>query len=294
MTTAPMKITALAPWFGSNRIAPERVGAEIGKVAWCGIAAMGGGPELPHIKTRGGVANDKHRNIINLARVISDPILKTRLRASLDGLLFHPDELLAAQRRLIDRAESCRAGLFNPSQSIPHEIDIDQARDYFVAMWMGRGAEAGKSGELDQPLSVRWTSSGGSSSRRFRSAIESLEAWHQVCLNWEFTCMDGLEFIDKAKDEPGHALYIDWPWPDAGKDYLHAVTDDFHRRARDRVLRFERTRVVIRYGDHPLIRDLYPEDRWTWVRSDTRSQANTAVSEALIINGPSYTEPANA
>jgi DNA adenine methylase len=283
-----MKITAIAPWFGSNRIAPERVGREIGKVAWCGIAAMGGGPELPHIKTRGGVANDLHRQIINLARVIADPELKAQLHQQLDGLLFHPDELAQSQARLSDHQESCESGLFNvTSELIADSPNVDRARDYFVAVWMGRGAEAGKTSELDQPLSVRWTSSGGSSSRRFRSAIESIEAWHKALQGWEFTCMDGLAFIDKAKDEEGHALYIDWPWPDAGKDYLHRVPDDFHRRARDRVLRFEKTRVVIRYGDHPLIRELYPESIWQWHTFTGRTQANKDAPELLLINSSS-------
>jgi hypothetical protein len=69
------------------------------------------------------------------------------------------------------------------------------AADYFAACWMGRGGHAGKRGEFDQSLSLRWTSSGGDSAVRFRSATESLRDWHRA-----------LAHDDAGPREPGECL----------------------------------------------------------------------------------------
>jgi DNA adenine methylase len=50
--------------------------------------------------------------------------------------------------------------------------------------------------------------------------------------------------------------------------------------------------VVVRFGDHPLIRELYPESHWTWVRQTSRAQSNDDVREVLLLNGRSYMEAA--
>lgn len=46
---------------------------------------------------------------------------------------------------------------------------------------------------------------------------------------------------------------------------------------------FDNVRIVVRYGDHPLIRELYPEPDWTWHPQTTRNQANKPVEEYLIL-----------
>lgn len=287
-----MKIKSLANWFGSNRVNAEAVGVQLGKLDWCGIAFMGGGPEIPHIRTRGGVANDLHRHIVNLARCVATR--RAELSAILEGMIFHPDELARAQRICIER-EADEADLFGESKPrAGEEPDAEWGAAYFACCWMGRGGEGGKTGELQQPLSTRWTSSGGSSARRFQSAIDSLDAWREALKGWEFSCMDGLAFLDRCKDQPGHGVYIDSPWPDAGKDYKHRVDDrTFHRKLFERAVRFKSARVVIRYGDHPLIRGLHEQlmgDGWTMVKATTRTQANTECDEFLLVNGPSYGE----
>lgn len=271
-----MRINALAQWFGGNRMLAESVSRALGPLRWCGVPFAGGCPELPHIRTAAGVANDLHRHIINLARVVRDDGLVEQLVRRLDGLLFHPDELAEAQRRCRERERSGQIG---------DAPDIDWAADYFAACWMGRGGHAGKRGEFEQTLSLRWTSSGGDSAVRFRSATESLRDWHRALRNWSFTCLDGFEFLDNVRDVDGHGLYVDAPWPDAGDDYRHAFTREQQAQLAEALTRFARTQVVVRYGDHPLIRELYPEPRWTWLEQTSRNQRNGATDEVLIVNG---------
>lgn len=79
-------------------------------------------------------------------------------------------------------------------------------------------------------------------------------------------------------------IYSDPPWPDAGEEYLWRFTEQDHRDLAAILNRFERIRIVVRYGDHPLIRELYtPEDGWSWIECETRNQGNNAVKEALIV-----------
>lgn len=283
MTTVPTT-SAIAPWFGSNRTLAATVGRQLGKCAWVGIPFAGGCCEVPHIKTRAGVVNDKHRHLINLARVVADPTLWRAMVDRLDSTLFHSDEYEAAQVRCRDRETPVAGGLFGGG-AMADGPDLEWAIDYFVLCWMGPSARAGTSTEFSGYFSVRWTSSGGDSAVRFRSAIASLEAWHKALQPWTFTTIDAFEFIGKCKDNPEHGLYCDSPWPEAGKEYAHGFTDAQQRRLASELSRFAQTRVVIRYGDHPLIRALYPEPRWTWIEQNSRNQGNSDVREVLIVNG---------
>ncbi len=273
--TVEMSITSLAPWYGANRVSAAEVGKQLGFLSWVGVPFMGSGPELPHIRCRAGVANDKHRHIINLARVVSDDRALTEMRKRVDVRLFHPDELADAQA-------ACKR--WADALAWP-KVDPAAAADYFVCAWMGRGGAAGADGELDQTLSARFTSSGGDSARRWRSAVESLPAWHKALRSWSFLCEDGFAFLDRCKDQPDHGLYVDYVWPEAGDCYVNKGGEDDQRRLAARLAEFRQCRVVVRYSDHPLIRELYPDDKWTWAERATRNQANNTVSEVLIING---------
>ncbi len=271
-----MRINALAQWFGGNRMLAESVGRALGRLRWCGVPFAGGCPQLPQILTTAGVANDLHRHVINLARVVRDDGLVEQLVRRLDSVLFHPDELAEAQRRCHEREEHGR---------VSDTPDVAWAADYYAACWMGRGGHAGKRGEFNQTLSLRWTSSGGDSAVRFRSAIRSLRDWHNALRTWSFTCIDAFDFINKVRDADGHGLYVDAPWPDVGDGYRHPFTREQQVRLAEALARFTRTRVVVRYGDHPLIRDLYPSPRWTWLSQTSRNQRNGATAEVLIVNG---------
>lgn len=136
-----MRINALVPWFGSNRANADQVGRQIGKVAWCGVPFVGGCCEIPHIATRAGVANDRHRLLINLARHVADPDKRAALFERVDRALFHPVELREAQDAAITWENG--AGLFARGGEVG---DLDAAAGFFIATWMGRSAMAGQWG----------------------------------------------------------------------------------------------------------------------------------------------------
>jgi DNA adenine methylase len=289
-----MAIGALAPWFGGNRIQAEMVGRELGRLAWCGVLFAGGMPEIRYITTQAGVAIDLHRHMINMARVVADPVLLCRMIRRIERLLFHPDVIAEAQRRCLDREQAGGGGgLFcgdadqKPKVSKP---DVDWAADYFTACWMGRGGYAGRDGELSQSLSVRWTASGGSSAKRWRSALESLPAWGRVFLErWQFVCMDAFEMLTNLSPQERAGLYLDPPWVELGARYRHTFTEAQHVRLAKELHRLGSGdgayRIVLRYGDHPLIRGLYPAPRWRWIESATKNQQNKEVREVLIVGG---------
>lgn len=269
------KVTAIAPWFGSNRMLAAEVGKELGPLEWAGIVFCGGFSEVRHVQCRSIVCNDLHRDIINLAQVIAIPEGREWLLKEASAMPFHPDVLKSAQER-------CK-------KPWPENINAERALWYFVAVWMGRSAKAGTDDEFKGNLSTRWTSTGGDSNTRYRSAIESMEVWGRTLARCNFTTLDFRDFLDKCKDVEGHGIYSDAPFPDDGDGYRHKFTTQDHRDLAGRLSRYAKSRVVIRYYDHPLVRELYPEALWTWRRLKGRDQANTDTKpEVLLTNGPSY------
>jgi hypothetical protein len=186
-------------------------------------------------------------------------------------------------------------GLFKPVAAIVGDEaapDVCWAADYFIASWMGRGGQAGTAGEFEGGMSVRWSATGGDSCRRFRSATETLDAWCTALRDWNFVTVDAFEFLETVKDLPSHGLYLDPPWPGPGDGYRHTFGEREQRALAKELAGFENTRVVVRYGEHPLIREIYPASRWNWIRQTSKSQAGGAVEEVLILNGPSFAEAA--
>lgn len=308
-----MSTKAIAGWFGANRMLAPTVGRQLGPVEWCGVPFCGGCSELPYIRARSGIASDKHRHLVNMSKVVRDGDLRADLIRRLEATLFHPDELREAQDRCLKReadadgASSAAAHqgtlwapAATPAVAVPADRqsagpDVDWAYDYFIVCWMGRGGQAGTPGEFRQGISVRWDAGGGDSCTRFRSATASLEAWGKVMQPWTFQVSDAFDFLAACKDRKGHGLYIDSPWPVAGEGYRHRFSEDDQGRLADVLAHYEETRVVVRFGDHPLIRRLYPEgSRWTWVRQTSRDQANQELAEVLILNGESYAASAAA
>jgi DNA adenine methylase len=273
-----MKTTSLVPWFGTNRMTAMNVGDELRGLEWLGIPFAGGMSELAHVSCRSIVVNDIHRHLINLATVVAEKNDAFAFQLALAP--FHPDVLQSAQEFCV-KAE---VQGFNVLE-IDDQASLDWAYAYFICCWMGRSAKAGTEDEFKGGLSTRWTSSGGDSNTRYRSAIESLEEWQKIMQRCNFTTVDFREFLSKCKDQPKHGIYCDPPFPDAKDKYKHGFTENDHRDLAGVLRTFKQTRVVLRYYDHPLIREQYPESKWTWRRFDGRKQSNEAAPEVLITNG---------
>lgn len=273
------EITALAGWFGSNRLLAPTVGQELGRLKWCGVPFAGSMAEVPHIQASSILVNDLHRHVINLARVISIPSGRMALCQRLKRLPFHPDTLARYQH-------TCRN--HNPEEG----LCIDLAEAYFVCCWMSRASKAGTVDEFKSGLSTRWKANGGSSVARYHSAIRGLAAFAKCFRRCAFETLDAFAFIDRCEDSKDHGIYCDPPFPGVGRKYLHNAGKNedaelaWHTQLFDAVERFERTRVVCRFYRHPLIERLY--HGWTWRELEGRKQTNEAAAEVLVMNGPSY------
>jgi site-specific DNA-adenine methylase len=253
------------------------VGKELAGCKWVGVPFAGGMSELAHIKASTIVVGDLHRDVINLAHVVAFDTSRRELIEILNRQPFHPEVLDQAQRK-------CDSNVFTDSDR------LYWAAAYFTCCWMGRSAKAGTDDEFKGGLPVRWSATGGDSNTRYRSAIESLEAWGEIMRRCNFVVQDVFEFLFNVKDLEGHGLYLDPPFPGPGDAYKHKFTEDKHRKLAARLASFENTRVVCRFYDVPLIRELYPEPKWTWRRLKGRKQSNEEAPEVLVINGPSYAE----
>lgn len=272
------KVTAMLPYYGANRMGAELVGELLAGCAWVGVPYAGGMSELLHITASTILVNDLNFHAINLARCIKDSDMRACLIEEVDNALFHPRELQEAQARCEAETPHIRAIVEKGSRA------LDGARDYFISQWMGRSGNSGTDREFKGALPVRWTSSGGDSCKRYRSATEALKELGVIFRRCSFVCMDAAEVIAETKDQDGHGLYVDRDWPDEGELYKHHEAGEAsHRATHDALMRFKKTRVVVRYGIHPMIEKIYSRDNWRWVTQDTRTQGNNVKDEVYLV-----------
>lgn len=249
-----------------------KVGEMLAGCNWVGVVFAGGMSEVAHIKARTVVVNDLHRWIVNLGCIVARDELKDRLIDRLDTTPFHPDVLAHSQKRAMafDSFDLDRP-------------DLDAAYHYFICAWMARNGTAGTAGEFRHGLSMRWEAGGGDSCVRFRNATEALNDWHQAMKRCSFSVKDCFDFLKECRDEEGHGIYADPPWPDDGYKYRHSFTERDHERLAEALGRFRTTRVVVRVGDHPVVRRLYPESLWEWNAVEGRTATNRAKAEVLLV-----------
>ncbi len=258
----------VVPWFGSNTKLAEDVAQLLGPLRWCGVPFVGGASELKFIKTKIGVANDLHYMVINLFNVIRDPVKVEQLLDKLADRVYHVDELEEAQ-------EACR-------QNTRGADPIEAAVNYFVASWMSRKGQAGTSKELQNGFASRWSSDGGDPVMEYNNAVAALRFWTEHFRQWAFLSMDAFAFLAKVKDQEHHGLYIDAPWPGIGGSYLCKFTEDEHILLSSVLNSYQHIRIVVRFGDHPLIRKLYPVDVWKWHEFESRTQSRAVVQDILL------------
>lgn len=275
--------TALAPWFGSNRTNAYRVGDELEGCEHVSVLFAGGMCELPYITARSIVVNDKHHLMINLSRIAACPRRGARMYRVLRRLAFHPETLDCARDVCAHGAETEFRYLAGMDDD---DSDTVSAAAYFVCCWMNRSAKAGTKDEFRGAIPIRFNANGGASAVRYQSAIRGILDFRKAFARCEFLCEDAFQLAEgRLNDAPRHGIYADSPWVDDGARYLHSFKEADHVRLAEILGGFEHARVVIRYGDHPLIRKLYPADRWKWIEFDGRTQANEAKREVLITNG---------
>jgi site-specific DNA-adenine methylase len=276
-------VTTLIPAFGGNRTNADNPGWILGKCDWIGVPFAGGMPEVPGLKARTIVVNDLHRHIINCARACRD--YAPGMIEYLEMTLFHPESLAAAQ----EYCKKFNLPAFVPDEDIAAEVSgfngchFGAAVNYFISQWMGRSGVGSTDKEFEGNISTRWTASGGDSNTRFRSATNAIADFAKEFRRCNFTCLDAFEFIDSVKDNDSVGLYLDPPWPDLGGSYRHKFSDADQKRLADRLSVFDQTKIVLRFGDHPLIRSLYREESgWEWREATGRTQGNSKQQEVYI------------
>jgi len=275
-----MKTTALAPWFGSNRMLAENVAATLAGCSWIGVPFAGGMSELVHIKANVLLVSDLHRHIINLANCVK--FSRSALATMLSSTLFHPDQLAKAQEFCLKKESEPQFATIG---------DVEWAAAYFDSSWMSRSGDAGTKGEFNGSMSIRWKAGGGDSAVRYRSAIESLAEWERIAQRCTFVCMDVFDFLAQAhkRDIAENGIYLDPPFPGAGQAYRHnpgkgQAESNWHGGLAAALSRFSNTRIVCRFYDAPLIRELYREsDGWVWNLLKGRKQTNDDAPEVLLV-----------
>lgn len=297
-----MKINSLAPWFGAKRTMAARIARECcrkdgspPKSFWdCCCGSMAVSLAMPKCAQHHAV--DIHQHLLNLANVIKDPELGPQFYRTLRRVLNHETLFHEAKSQLESEGS---ADLFGGGEPLS---DLDRAIAYFIVSWQGRNGVAGTRRVNYQPA-IRWTSGGGHGASRFKSAVDSIPAWRRRLRSISILDRDMFLCLKRIDDQEGTTIYIDPPYLRDGEGrsgsavYEHEFTTRQHIEMRDLLLRFENTRVVVSYYDHPVLREWY--DGWTVV--DCMTQKNLHVQnrrgngacdapEILIINGPSYTE----
>lgn len=269
-----MKITAIAPWFGGKRTLAQAIVEELGPhdhyhEPFCGSMSV----LFAKPASRQETVNDLHGDLINLARCVQAESTAIDLYDRLSRTLFAQEIFDAAKEVMRD-------------PNAPATPDVDRAAAYFVVSWMGRNGIAGTNiGHLrgaSYAMAVRWTNGGGSPTTRFRSAVDSIPAWHERLRNVVILSRDALTYIDRLEDVEGTAIYADPPYVSdtrsgfeggGGKShYLHEFSQggggifgqkDDHSRLADILRAYKRARIVVSYYDCPRIRELY--SGWTFV-----------------------------
>lgn len=293
-------ITALSPWYGSNRKLARAVGRELDGWPFVVVPFAGGMCELLEIKADRILANDMHRHQINLARMVRNH--RAELIDILDAQTFDPDTLAAAQANCLQHERVGTTSIFElPIMTdLGHWDRLAWAASYFYTVWVGRNGTAGTGAEFRCGPCYRFDDGGGDPVKRWRSALASLPAFAERFQNCAFMIGDGIaltrrvaEGRAKSKGNARAAIYCDPPFPGPGDRYVYNFMVAQHRKLAEAVTLapHDKCRVVMRFYDHPWVRDLYPESHWTWLHLDGgKDQHNKDKAEVLLINGPSYRE----
>lgn len=273
-----MKINGLLPWFGAKRSIAKRIVDAIGPhrcyfEPFCGSMAVLLSKPVVTMET----VNDLHGDLINLARVLQD-------RRQWPGFYRRLKRTLFSAQLWRESADVIRNTPFAPG--------AERAYHYFVMCWFGRNGSAGSNGGVN--FCVRYTSGGGSPGTRIASAVDSIPSWVERLRRVVILNMDAFELVAKIEDKLGTVIYLDPPYIVKGAKYQHDLKLPDHGRLADMLQRFEKTRVVVSYYEHPDIDDLYPPAHWkklaitttkAMVSSGRRDQAGrTDAPEILLVN----------
>jgi DNA adenine methylase len=287
-----VKITCIAPWFGSKRTLAPTIVQQLGRHSYYFEACAGSMAVLfAKSPSEHEVACDLHGALTNLAWCVQSDAIAPEFYDRLQRVMYGDEIYLASKNWLADN----EATIIRAEKRSADEPDCDWAYHYFIASWMGRNGVSGTA-RVNYQIATRWTKGGGSGPGRFRAAVESIPAWHDRIRNVHVLRRDLFDVLPKLQDDADLAIYADPPYlPDtvAGNSkYLCDFTEADHRRLAEQLQRFKLARVVVSYYAHPLLKELYPG--WTWLDcsrqkhlhvQNKRGTGRKEAPEVLLING---------
>lgn len=265
-----MKTKSPLPWFGSDAGVAAELARLLDHCRHVTIPFAGGLSILPHLKARAVVVNDLHTDAINFYLALSGEFgftAKHELIQRCARTLSHPIEL--------ERAESI----------INSETESGSARAwaFWALCWLGRKGQGGTSKQGGK-TSVRRTANGGTNASRVRAAAGDLDAWANEFERCEFEMDDFRAQLNSVAKKRDCGVYVDPPWVKEGNRYLHPFSENDHRDLARILTAIETATVVVRYGDDPLVRNLYRKsDGWNWIEAKSRTQANVVRGEVWLV-----------
>ena len=277
-----MKITAIAPWFGSKRTLASRIVEVIGNhkayfEPFCGSCAVLLAKKPCTMET----VNDLHGDLVNMSRCLRDESLAVQLYAKLSRTLMH-------EGIFREEAAAWKEAKHQPAGDVP---DFDRAYRFFLCSWMGMNGVAGTQ-SYNQGFCARFTKNGGHAGTRFCNAVDSIPDWHRRLRSVTILSRCGIELAEKIEDAEGIAIFVDPPYLVKGSKYVHDFKAEDHLRLSNALRRFKNSRVVVSYYDHPLLAELYPD--WQKIHCDVaksmissgkRNDVNaTRAPEVLLVN----------
>jgi site-specific DNA-adenine methylase len=151
--------------------------------------------------------------------------------------------------------------------------------------WIGRKGKGGTKGQGGGSPSVRRTANGGNNASRLVAAAGDLEGWAEQLRRCEWECLSFRSLLPKVADSKECGIYCDPPWVGPGSAYIHNFTNKDHWDLCLKLDRFKETTVVVRYGDNPLIRELYQNmyQGWHTIQAESRVQSNAVKGEVWFV-----------
>jgi DNA adenine methylase len=281
MTEEPMKVRAIAPWFGGKRNLAPRIVEALGehRVYWepfCGSMAVLFAKPTCVMET----VCDLHGGLTNLARVVQDREL---------GLDLYElcAKTLMSEQLFKDAVERIKSGDYHATDGAKN---LGWAYDFMLCSWLGRNGVAGTK-SYKYAFCVRYTATGGHAAKRWRSVIESIPAWQWRLMNVTILNRDAFDVLDRIDDKPGTAIYIDPPYLKKGAKYTHDFEPPDHIRLARALSGFKNARVVVSYYDHPQLTELYPD--WERIEIEvskamgnqgSRGRKDVRATEVLLVN----------
>ncbi len=209
------------------------------------------------------IYNDADGDLVNLMSVIADPEWRSRL--------FDLIRSTPASRKIF---EAHRDDYIAHGFSFAHITD--SAKRAFRTFYRSQFAYGGKmrTGGFCLSCSDRKDIK---ELGRYRNSIGRLEALAEFWNNTALECLDFTECISVYGRRKNIVLFVDPPYVGTENYYSLEMHPSQHVFLAHQ-LRTCKASVVCTYYDNPLIRELYPEESWTWnpVQATKNSQRKGA------------------